>query len=77
LSAPSQGVSTAFGGCRPSGEHRPHVKRDAVVVEALLAAVFVGGIGEDIADGGEVAGRMYVREGANVAVDRSEVSALE
>jgi hypothetical protein len=47
-------------------DHRTH---DRANVERLLA-VFVGGIGEDVADGGEVAGRMYVREVANVAVDR-------
>ena len=47
-------------------DHRTH---DRPNVERLLA-VFVGGIGEDVADGGEVAGRMVVREVANVAVDR-------
>src|ERR1700676_3921265 len=48
------------------GDHRTH---DRPNVERLLA-VFVGAVGEDVADGREVAGRMYVRERANVAVDR-------
>ena len=46
-------------------DHRTH---DRANVERLLA-VLVGDRGEDVADGGEVAGRMVVREGANVAVD--------
>ena len=49
----------------------PATRKSATrLLSRRFAAVFVGGIGEDIADGGEVAGRMYVREGANVAVDR-------
>src|ERR1700730_6137538 len=45
-------------------DHRTH---DRMNVERLLA-VFVGGIGEDVADGREFAARMYVREVANVTV---------
>ena len=47
-------------------DHRTH---DRSNVERLLA-VFVGARGEDVADGREFAGRMYVRERANVAVHR-------
>ena len=47
-------------------DHRTH---DRSNVERLLA-VLVGARREDVADGREVAGRMHVREGANVAVHR-------
>src|SRR4029077_6668951 len=47
-------------------DHRTH---DRPNVEWLLA-LFVGAVGEDVADGGEVAGRMVVRVVANVALDR-------
>ena len=65
--------SVGFGHVGPPLEHRMvlvnHRAHDRANVERLLA-VFVQACGEDVANGGELAGGMHVRVVANIAVRR-------